>query len=73
MNTLIDENAVAHVAFGSGFGQTRAPRRGARGARGVNHANVHLDVMIGTDDLEATGFASDGARIRLIAGGRWQV
>ncbi len=70
-NTLVDENAVAHIAFGSGFGQTRTAE--GRGARGVNRAAIHLDVMIGTDELEATGVAPGGHRVPLIAGGNWQI
>ncbi len=68
-NTLLDENAAAHFAFGAGFGLTRRPD--AR--RGVNRANLHIDVMIGTDDLEVTGTAADGASVPLIAGGVWQI
>lgn len=71
-NTLIDENAVAHIAFGSGFGQTRLPDPSARGARGVNRANLHLDVMIGGDELEATGVAGR-TRVPLIRDGTWQL
>jgi aminopeptidase len=70
-NTLLDENAVAHVAFGAGFGQTRLPDPAARGRRGVNHANLHLDVMIGSDELEATGIAVGGRRVPLIRDGLW--
>jgi aminopeptidase len=71
-NTLIDENAAAHIAFGLGFGNTRLPDPSARGARGVNKAKLHLDVMIGTDDFDATGIAADGRRIPLLADGEWQ-
>jgi aminopeptidase len=71
-NTLIDENAAAHIAFGAGFGQTRVPDRAARGARGVNGGKLHLDVMVGTDEFEATGVTSDGRRVELLAGGAWQ-
>ncbi len=70
-NTLIDENAVAHIAFGSGFGQTRVA--GVRGARRVNDADLHLDVMIGADELEATGVDGSGGRVPLIADGEWQI
>jgi aminopeptidase len=72
-NTLLDENAVAHIAFGAGFGQTRLPDPSARGRRGVNHANLHLDVMIGSDELEATGIAAAGRRVPLIRDGLWQI
>ncbi|MGH3104766.1 MAG: aminopeptidase [Gaiellaceae bacterium] len=68
-NTLIDENASAHVAFGYGFGQTRPP--GAKGR--VNASSLHLDVMIGTAELQATGLAADGTRVPLIVDGSWQL
>jgi aminopeptidase len=72
-NTLLDENAVAHIAFGSGFGQTRIPDPNARGRRGVNSSNLHLDVMIGSDELEATGIAARGKRVPLIRDGLWAI
>jgi aminopeptidase len=68
-DTLIDENAAAHIAFGYGFGQAR--QRDANGR--VNRSNLHLDVMIGTGELEATGVAADGRRVPLIADGLWQL
>lgn len=72
-NTLLDENAAAHIAFGSGFSHTRKNDPKARGRRGVNRARAHLDVMIGTDDLEATGIGARGRRVPLIVEGTWQV
>jgi aminopeptidase len=71
-NTLLDENAAAHIAFGFGFEAARARREGRR-ASPVNRSTLHLDVMIGTDDLEASGVAADGRRVPLLAGGSWQL
>jgi aminopeptidase len=68
-NTLLDENAAAHIAFGSGFGGTRSDTP----ARGVNRSTIHLDVMIGGPELEATGFGARGRRIPLIREGAWQI
>ena len=68
-NTLLDENAAAHIAFGAGFGGTRTEKP----ARGVNNATVHLDVMIGGPDFEVTGLAPKGKRVTVIADGLWQV
>ena len=68
-NTLLDENAAAHIAFGSGFGGTRTETP----ARGVNRSTIHLDVMIGSPELEATGFNARGRRIPLIHEGTWQI
>jgi aminopeptidase len=72
-NTLIDENAAAHIAFGFPFQQTRLPDPKARGQRGLNRSDIHLDVMIGTDDFEATGWAEDGREVPLLADGTWQL
>ena len=68
-NTLLDENAAAHIAFGSGFGGTRAESP----ARGVNRSTIHLDVMIGSPELEATGFDARRRRIPLIREGAWRI
>jgi aminopeptidase len=68
-NTLLDENAAAHIAFGSGFGGTRSETP----ARGVNRSTIHLDVMIGGPELEATGFGARGRRVPLIREGAWQI
>ena len=50
-NGLLDENAAAHMAFGSGFAKTRTVPIG-RKRFGVNRSKTHIDVMIGTDALE---------------------
>lgn len=68
-NTLLDENAAAHIAFGSGFGGTRSETP----ARGINRSTIHLDVMIGSPKLEATGVDARGRRIPLIRDGAWQI
>jgi len=68
-NTLLDENAAAHIAFGSGFGGTRSETP----ARRLNRSTIHLDVMIGSPELEATGIDARGRRIPLIREGSWQV
>jgi aminopeptidase len=67
-NTLLDENAAAHIAFGASYTTTHPPR-----ARWANRSALHLDVMIGTDDLEATGIGPRGRRIPLIEAGVWAV
>jgi aminopeptidase len=68
-HTLLDENAAAHIAFGAGFGGTRT---GARKV-GLNRATVHLDVMVGGPDFEATGITDKGKRVPVIADGLWQI
>lgn len=68
-DTLLDENAAAHIAFGSGFGGTRTQKP----ARGLNQSPVHLDVMIGSPDFEATGVTAKGKRISIIRDGLFQI
>jgi len=70
-NGLLDENAAAHMAFGSGFAKTRTVPLGAR-RYGVNRSKTHIDVMIGTDALNAFGVTQTGRRVRLVADGSWQ-
>jgi aminopeptidase len=67
-DTLMDENAAAHIAFGSGFGGTR---NGS--SAGLNRSTIHLDVMIGGPDFEVTGITAKGTRKPLISGGLWQI
>ena len=68
-HTLLDENAAAHIAFGSGFGGTRTEKP----ARALNRSGVHLDVMIGGPDFEAVGITAKGKRVPVIADGLWQI
>ena len=71
-NGLLDENAAAHIAFGSGFAKTRTVPLG-RQRYGVNRARTHIDVMIGTDALEATGIRRSGKPVSLVRDGSWQI
>lgn len=68
-DTLLDENATVHIAFGSGFGGTRPKKP----AKGLNQSPVHLDVMIGSPDFQATGVTASGKRVPLIHDGLWQI
>ena len=68
-NTLLDENAAVHIAFGAGFGVTRQSGQN----RGVNRAHFHLDVMLGTPDFNVTATLAKGRARALIADGHWQM
>ena len=46
---------------------------GSMARYGVNQAKTHIDVMIGTDDLEAVGITQKGRRVSLVSGGVWQI
>lgn len=65
--TLLDENAASHIALGNGFTGTRA------GGGRLNRSVVHLDVMIGSDDVAVTGVGDDGSRTPILVGGEWRL
>jgi aminopeptidase len=69
-NGLLDENAAAHMAFGSGFAKTRTVPIGQK-RHGVNRSRTHIDVMIGTDALNAEGVTQAGRRVPLVSDGAW--
>jgi aminopeptidase len=68
-DTLLDENAASHLAFGQGFEWAVGEPDRAR----INHSQVHIDFMIGSDQVSATGITRDGTRVPLLAGGQWQM
>jgi aminopeptidase len=68
-DTLIDENAVSHFALGDGYDSCVD---GADRPR-VNRSAIHIDFMIGGDDVDVTGIAYDGSRIPVLLGGAWQL
>lgn len=55
-NTLLDENASCHLALGRGFGEGTNK---ALAKRGINFSGIHVDFMIGTDDIKVTGYKGD--------------
>ncbi len=68
-NTLLDENAASHVAFGSGFPFLVE----AADADRVNTAGTHVDFMIGSPELEVDGVTTAGERVPVLRNGDWQI
>jgi aminopeptidase len=68
-DTLLDENAASHIALGNGFaicvGEDEAER--------VNDSAVHVDFMIGGNDVAVTGVTRDGREVPLLRDGSWQI
>ena len=74
-NTLFDENASCHIAYGNGL---RMAVEGADGLDreallelGVNVAAVHTDFMIGGSEVEVDGLGADGAATPLLRDEVW--
>jgi aminopeptidase len=68
--TLFDENAACHIAFGEAYpdGVVDGSSLGEDElqALGVNRADAHLDVMIGTPTLRLTGRCADGSEVLIM-------
>lgn len=65
--TLLDENAVSHIALGYGFPELVEESQRDE----VNRSSWHLDVMVGEQHVEATGVDRDGHEHPLLHGGHW--
>jgi aminopeptidase len=68
-DTLLDENAASHIAFGSGFPFLVDESDVAR----VNESATHVDFMVGSPQLEVDGVTAEGKRVPVLRGGDWQI
>ena len=69
-DTLLDENAASHIALGEGFpfaveGESDRAR--------IYRSELHIDFMIGSDEVSVTGVRTDGSDVPLLRGGSWQI
>lgn len=74
-NTLFDENASCHLAFGDGFEGCFADydsvERAVLDGRGLNNSIIHVDFMIGSDDMDIDGITADGRTAPIFRSGSW--
>lgn len=74
-NTLFDENAACHLALGRGF--TNVIKDYDKYTleecyeKGINQSMIHVDFMIGTEDLSITAITRDGRRVPIFENGNW--
>jgi aminopeptidase len=73
-NTLFDENAASHIAFGSGLAWTLdgVPLEDQQVA-GLNESEIHTDFMIGSPEVEVDGMEPGGGAVALLRDGEWQL
>ena len=73
--TLFDENACCHCAVGMGFkevlpGGDDMTMEQAQEC-GINDSIIHVDFMIGADDLSIDGIRADGTAVPIFRDGTW--
>ena len=76
-NTLFDENASCHLAFGAAY--PSCIQNGGKMtteellAHGLNDSNEHCDFMVGTSDLRIVGKTHDGKEITVFDNGNFAI
>ena len=75
LNTLFDENASCHFAFGKAYptnikgGENMTDEELERA--GVNDSLTHVDFMVGSKDLSIIGETKDGEKVQIFENGNW--
>lgn len=74
-NTLFDENAACHIAFGAGYPTNikggSAMTRTQLMEKGLNDSAIHEDVMIGAPDTRVIGVTKTGETVTIFENGEW--
>lgn len=74
-NTLFDENAACHLAFGEAYptslsGGEKMTEEELQ-EKGVNRSLSHVDFMVGDATLSITGITKDGKEVPVFEKGNW--
>lgn len=74
-NTLFDENASNHLAFGSAYafnlqGGTEMTEEQLIEA-GLNRSQTHVDFMVGSAEMNIDGIRKDGSTMPIFRNGDW--
>ncbi|MFL5961241.1 MAG: aminopeptidase [Gaiellaceae bacterium] len=69
-NTLLDENAASHIALGDAYS---SPIADPEDLPRINESEIHVDFMVGSDEVTVSGVTRGGAELPLLVGGTWQI
>ena len=74
-NTLFDENAACHIALGQCYSKCFVDGTKLRAeqiaAQGGNSSLIHIDWMIGSNQIDIDGLYADGRRVPVFRKGEW--
>lgn len=73
-NTLFDENASCHFALGKAYPMVDGVENMSKEemlAAGINDSLIHVDFMVGTDDMEIVGIKADGKEVTIFKSGNY--
>jgi aminopeptidase len=73
-DTLFDENATCHLAYGLGYADAIPGGKGkTRTELGINDSAMHTDFMVGGPGVEVDGVLRDGTVVPLLRDEAWQL
>jgi aminopeptidase len=76
-NTLFDENATSHIAYGSGIEHALPALAGSSREAwleaGLNQSGTHIDFMVGGPEVDVDGIRTDGSVVPLIREDRFVI
>jgi aminopeptidase len=76
-DTLVDENAACHLAYGNSIRIATNTAAGATAedllAAGANVSGIHIDFMIGGPEVDVDGLDTNGSATPLIRSNAWQL
>jgi aminopeptidase len=76
-NTLFDENATCHIAYGSGYTMAVDGAAGKSAeeqlAMGISQSKIHTDFMIGGPDVDVYGITLGGDEVPIIRDDAWRI